>query len=82
VGKLLELNQELRESAWPFPFNETKHVLKKGDARDLSWISNRAVPLIVTFPPYWTLKQYEPHKSNVSQLGDIESYELFLDRDG
>jgi modification methylase len=75
VGKLLELNQGMRETAWPFPFNETKHVLRKSDARDLSWIPSRSVHLIVTSPPYWTLKEYEP---NVSQLGEIESYELFL----
>jgi site-specific DNA-methyltransferase (adenine-specific) len=32
--------------------------------------------LIVTSPPYWTLKQYEP---NNRQLGEIDSYEVFLE---
>ncbi len=31
--------------------------------------------LIVTSPPYWTLKQYE---SRSGQLGEIDSYEVFL----
>lgn len=76
VAKLIELNKSTRSRAWPFPFNETTHTLKKSDARDLSWIPSRSVHLVVTSPPYWTLKKYE---SNARQLGDIESYELFLD---
>jgi site-specific DNA-methyltransferase (adenine-specific) len=34
------------------------------------------VHLIVTSPPYWTLKQYEAH---AGQLGEIDLYEKFLD---
>ena len=34
-----------------------------------------SVHLIVTSPPYWTLKKYE---SNAGQLGEIASYEAFL----
>ena len=32
--------------------------------------------LIVTSPPYWTLKRYETH---AGQLGEIDLYENFLD---
>lgn len=76
VAKLIALNKQLRESEWPFPFDSTKHTIRLGDARNLDWISSRSVQLIVTSPPYWTLKQYEP---NVGQLGEIDSYEIFLD---
>lgn len=76
VAKLIELNKSTRSHAWPFPFDSTTHQLRKADARDLSWIPSRSVHLVVTSPPYWTLKQYE---SNSRQLGEIESYELFLD---
>jgi hypothetical protein len=48
-----------RNAAWPAPFNATKHRLHKGDARDLSWIPDNSVHLVVTSPPYWTLKKYE-----------------------
>lgn len=73
---LLAANQIYRNSQWPAPFDATNHTLHLGDARDLSWIPSESVHLIVTSPPYWTLKQYEPNQAG--QLGDIESYEQFL----
>jgi site-specific DNA-methyltransferase (adenine-specific) len=47
-----------------------------GDARDLSWIPDKSVHLVVTSPPYWTLKEYA--KDNAGQLGDVAEYERFL----
>src|SRR5437588_1246510 len=75
VEKMLRANAILRSLPWPRPFDETSHRLHCGDARDLSWIPAQTVHLIVTSPPYWTLKEYEPHKS---QLGAISEYEEFL----
>jgi site-specific DNA-methyltransferase (adenine-specific) len=49
--------------------------LHAGDARDLSWLPDESLHLVVTSPPYWTLKEYAPHKS---QLGAVEDYEEFL----
>jgi len=74
---LLEANRYYREVAWPEPYNRTTHRLHLGDARDLSWLPDRSVHLVVTSPPYWTLKEYTP--GNESQMGHIESYEHFLD---
>ena len=54
----------------------TKHKLFEGDSRDLSFIPDETVHLVVTSPPYWTLKKYREHED---QLGDIEEYESFLD---
>ena len=54
----------------------THHVLRLGDARDLSWISASSVHLVLTSPPYWTLKKYNDHPD---QLGDIQDYDAFLD---
>jgi len=76
LPKLLQLNQLLRSSEWPYPFNTTTHYIKQGDARSLEWVSSRSVHLVVTSPPYWTLKQYE---TRAGQLGEIDSYEHFLD---
>ncbi|HSR53438.1 MAG TPA: site-specific DNA-methyltransferase [Acidobacteriota bacterium] len=42
----------------------------------MSWIEDASVHLIVTSPPYWTLKQYRKVEG---QLGDIGDYEQFLD---
>jgi site-specific DNA-methyltransferase (adenine-specific) len=48
-----------------------------GDARELSWIESESVHLVVTSPPYWTLKEYRRH---AGQMGHIGDYELFLDQ--
>ena len=53
----------------------TIHRLINGDARDLSFIPNESVHLVVTSPPYWNLKRYV---ENPDQLGHIQDYEEFL----
>jgi len=54
---------------------DTTHNLYRGDARDLSFLGDGSVHLVVTSPPYWTLKRYD---ENPSQMGHIEDYELFI----
>lgn len=54
---------------------ETSHKLVLGDARDLSFIPDASVHLIVTSPPYWSLKRYE---DNPDQMGHMPNYEVFL----
>jgi modification methylase len=54
----------------------TTHRVLLGDARDLSQVEDGAVQLVVTSPPYWTLKRYHDHPD---QLGAIEDYLRFLD---
>ena len=76
INQLLALNSHYRTRPWPKPFDETRHRLRLGDARDLSWIPDASVHLVVTSPPYWTLKKYE---DNARQLGEIAGYEAFLD---
>jgi site-specific DNA-methyltransferase (adenine-specific) len=72
---LLEANEQYRVSAWPEPFCRTQHRLRLGDARDLSWLPAASVHLVVTSPPYWTLKEY---RRTAGQLGHIADYESFL----
>lgn len=74
---LLKANERYRVKPWPKPFDRTTHRLHLGDARDLSWIENESVHLVVTSPPYWTLKEYEHSQG---QMGDIADYENFLDQ--
>ena len=52
-----------------------KHRLINADARDLSFLGDNSVHLVVTSPPYWNLKRYNDHPS---QLGHIQDYEKFL----
>lgn len=54
---------------------ETRHTIYVGDSRDLSMIPDNSVQLVVTSPPYWNLKKYNDHDS---QLGHIDDYESFL----
>jgi DNA methylase len=54
----------------------TSHRLHLGDARDLNWIPNGSVHLVVTSPPYWTLKKYHDYPG---QLGAVMDYEAFMD---
>jgi modification methylase len=68
-------NEKFRKDVWPSPYNSTTHQLELGDARDLSRLPDESVHLIVTSPPYWTLKEYAGSRG---QLGDIEDYEQFL----
>jgi site-specific DNA-methyltransferase (adenine-specific) len=51
-----------------------KHTLRCGDARELNWIPDTSVHLVVTSPPYWTLKEYRDHPH---QLGHVQDYEEF-----
>jgi len=76
LAQLRLANEALRKVAWPEPLDATFHRLHQGDARDLSWLPDNSVHLIVTSPPYWTLKTYA---ENHGQMGAIADYEQFLD---
>lgn len=54
----------------------TTHILRCGDSRHLDWIPSESVHLVVTSPPYWTLKEYPANKN---QLGLVADYEEFHD---
>lgn len=53
----------------------TRHMLIHGDAREMEDVTPNSVHLVVTSPPYWTLKRYE---DSSAQMGHIEDYETFL----
>ncbi len=55
---------------------ETRHMVCNVDSRGLA-LEAGSVDLVVTSPPYWTLKKYNDHER---QLGDVEDYEDFLDQ--
>jgi site-specific DNA-methyltransferase (adenine-specific) len=55
--------------------NQTTHKLILGDARDLSFLADESIHLVITSPPYWKLKRYEEHPA---QLGNMGNYEEFL----
>jgi modification methylase len=53
----------------------TTHRLIHGDARNLEFLDDESVHLVVTSPPYWNLKRYNEHPD---QLGHVQDYETFL----
>jgi len=55
--------------------HRTYQRLINGDARDLSFLDDESIHLVITSPPYWNLKRYN---ENPDQLGHIENYEAFL----
>src|SRR5262249_37760048 len=55
----------------------TQHRVFLGDAREMSEIGDSQVHLIVTSPPYWTLKTYQD-SAGEAQLGHTKNYREFL----
>lgn len=53
----------------------TNHELILGDARSSSLLADNSVHLVVTSPPYWTLKRYNDHPS---QMGHVTDYDEFM----
>ncbi len=54
----------------------TTHRLALSDARRLDELGPESVHLVLTSPPYWTLKEY---RKSHGQMGHIVRYEDFLD---
>jgi DNA modification methylase len=52
----------------------SEHHLYLGDSREMR-VAPASVHLVLTSPPYWTLKEYNPA---AGQLGHIEEYDTFL----
>ncbi len=53
----------------------TTHQLFLRDARSLGKLSPNSIHLVLTSPPYWTLKEY---RHSDGQLGHVSDYEMFL----
>lgn len=53
----------------------TRHDLYRHDSRKMNFMAPNSVHLVLTSPPYWTLKDYREHPD---QMGYITDYEKFL----
>lgn len=54
----------------------TKQILYHADSRDMSYIPDKSVHLVLTSPPYFNLKEYRRGKN---QLGILDDYQDFID---
>lgn len=75
IPRLAKSATELREIEQLIRRRPTEHRLFRGDARDLSFVADESVHLVVTSPPYWTLKAYN---DSPDQLGHVRDYQAFL----
>ena len=55
---------------------QTSHIIREGDARDMSFLPSESIHCVITSPPYADLIHYP---EGPGQLGNMASYELFLD---
>jgi len=53
----------------------TRHEIRRADARELDFLTPESVHLVLTSPPYWTLKRYNESEG---QLGSVSDYDAFL----
>jgi DNA modification methylase len=58
----------------------THHDLYVRDARDLGILARESVHLILTSPPYWTLKEYRRSDGQLGFVGDYEEFLAELDK--
>lgn len=72
IAKNATLMRQLSHAISQIP---TTHTLRNADARAMPFLEPESIHLVVTSPPYWTLKDYEKADG---QLGYIEDYEAFL----
>ena len=56
------------------------HRLIRGDARDFSALDDRSIHLVVTSPPYWTLKEYNEGDGQLGAIGDYDRFVSELQR--
>jgi DNA modification methylase len=57
----------------------TTHDLRRGDARAIE-MAPESVHLVLTSPPYWTLKEYRDHEGQLGHVGDYDEFLTELDR--
>jgi DNA modification methylase len=72
IAKNIAATKAIEEAVRRVP---TQHSLFRCDAREMA-LPKDSVHLVVTSPPYWTLKEYRDVEG---QLGHLAEYDVFLD---
>jgi DNA modification methylase len=79
IPKLARDREAMREIEAVVQRRQTGHDLIHGNARSASALEENSVHLVVTSPPYWTLKRYHEHEDQLGHVGDYESFIAALD---
>ena len=72
IARTPELTRLIEAAVQQVP---TTHCLNLGDARSMTAFATESVQLVLTSPPYWTLKEY---RAVDGQLGHVVDYDEFL----
>src|ERR1700754_562798 len=51
----------------------TQHDLYRGDARSIGFLQPESVHLVLTSPPYWTLKNYNVGEGQMGYIADYDT---------
>ncbi len=76
IAKDPRLVKEIERAVQTLP---THHQLVLGDCRRMEPLASDSVHLVVTSPPYWTLKKYPKREG---QLGAVREYDEFVSQLG
>jgi DNA modification methylase len=77
VAKDASLLKLIREAVGRIP---TRHALIRGDAREMKKSVVGPAHLVITSPPYWTLKQYRDSPGQMGHIADYDEFICQLDR--
>ena len=77
VAKDEQLLKLIHEAVERIP---TRHLLIRGDARVMKRNSLGTAHLVITSPPYWTLKQYRESPGQMGHIADYDEFICELDR--
>jgi modification methylase len=77
VAKDAVLLKLIREAVEHIP---SRHVLVKGDAREMNRSLVGTAHLVITSPPYWTLKEYRDVPGQMGHIADYDEFISELDR--
>jgi modification methylase len=59
---------------------QTSHELVHGDSRSASTRAENSIHLVLTSPPYWTLKRYNEHDAQMGHFADYDEFMSALDQ--
>ena len=71
IAKDRKLTAEIDAAVRELP---TVHDIYLGDARRMSFLEPGSVHLVLTSPPYWTLKEYNRVEGQLGWIGDYETF--------
>lgn len=77
LAKDPKLMSEIQHTISKLP---TRHYLYQADSRSIDFLSPNSIHLVVTSPPYWTLKQYRESDGQLGHVGDYDSFLSELDK--